>query len=429
MNSHAPYSPDQKRALDKAAALCQKHNLSGNDIDGALMILRSGNQEAQTPHSRTGFITALLGYLGGSLIVAGFLIYASMIWGDLGSFGRVTLSLGSGFLCYFCAYSLQCKSQYAKAAMPLWLLSFLLLPTGLFVMLKEYAGGDDAILGGVIVFGICTAMYLTAWFKLRVNILLIIALLCGFAFLGTFYEKLGINTPEMWLPTAIGILLLGWQIYKNDAQTLADKVFVFGAIALITSCYHFLGNTDYEAAMTALMLILIFIAYKLETRLFIVTSILCFIILLAKHFGFSWGYRDSDILRLTAGVSGISCCFMAYWLSVKTQSRMVHWWYFGGSFLLFNATMGLLYNTPYDVLFPAIPAFVLYLSIRLQSRALLTSSILALLSFISYFSARYFAETIGWPITLMITGAALIGLCLFALKLGKRMQPTAMTGI
>ena len=93
---------------------------------------------------------------------------------------------------------------------------------------------------------------------------------------------------------------------------------------------------------------------------------------------------------------------------------------------MFSSFMGLLYKTSADVLFPAIPAFVLYISMKLQSRALLLSSILALLSFIGYYSAEYFSNVVGWPIALMIMGMALIGLCVFALKMNKSMKQGAM---
>jgi hypothetical protein len=413
---------DQQGALARVVNLCLKHRLDEEIITQAIHNARLGDNKTHIKQSQSGFITALLGYLGGSLIVAGFLIYASMIWDDLGSFGRVFLSLGSGLVCFFTGWALQTRQDYIRAVPALWLLAFGLLPTGLFVLLKEYVGGDDPVLGGVIVFGLCAAMFGLAWFRLKNDLALIIALLFGFAFLGTSYEKLSINTAGMWLPTSISITLLSTHLLRNGHDYLADKVYMLGAIALISSSYYYLGNTESEVMITGIILALIAGAYKAGFRwsVFIVTGIL--VILLAKHFGFCWGYRDNDILRITAALSGASVCFMGRWLDTKMQSRMAGWWYFIGAYLLFNGFMGLWYKTPYDVLFPALPAFMLYISMQVKSRALLSASILALLSFISYFSARYFADTIGWPITLIICGAVLIALCIYALKLGRKIK-------
>lgn len=423
------YSNAQRKALESIVALCRKHNLDAASINNALANYESGKNDTSLPSpskkSHNDFLMGLLGNLGGTLIIAGFLIYVSMMWPDIGSFGRVVLSLGAGIFCFAAASFVQKSQSFAKAATQLWLLSFAFIPTGLFVLLKEYAGGDDAILGGVIVFALCSTIYLGGWLALRINILLGAALAFGFAFLGTFYEHLGINQPSMWLPTGLGILLLGWHIHSQDKtfHTLSSKVFSVGALSITGASYYYLGNDPaLEIIMISITLGLVYMAYKLDLKSFIFTTVTLFIILMGKHFGFCWGYRDSDLLRLTAAASGLAMCGMGYWIKDNTLSRSPPLWIFLGSFLFYNAFMGILYDSPYDILFAMLPAFGLYISARLRSRALLVSSILALLSFIGYFSARYFADTIGWPITLMVTGAALIGICVFAIRLDQNMR-------
>lgn len=423
------YSNAQRKALESIVALCRKHNLDGAAIHYALADYEATKHDVKTAtppaKSHNDFLMGVLGNLGGALIIAGFLIYVSMMWPNIGSFGRVLLSLGAGILCFAAASFVQKSLNFTKAAIQLWLLSIAFIPTGLFVLLKEYAGGDDAILGGVIVFALCCAIYLAGWLALRINILLGAALAFGFVFLGTLYEHLGINQPSMWLPTGLGILLLGWHIHGHGKAfyAISSKVFSVGALSLIGASYYYLGNDPaLEIIMTSITLGLVYMAYRLDLKSFIVTSVLLFIILMGKHFGFCWGYRDSDLLRLTAAASGLAMCGMGYWIKDNTLSRTPPLWIFLGSFLFYNAFMGLLYDSPYDVAFAALPVTGLYLSARLRSRAVLISSILALLSFIGYFSARYFADTIGWPITLMVTGAALIGICIFAIRLDQRMR-------
>lgn len=413
----------QERALEQIVSLSRMYDLSAAQIDQALKDTPSTDAPLPAKQEKQGFLTAMLGNLGGTMIVSGFFIYAAIIWEDLPSMGRVVLSLGTGMLCFYIAALLQKHKEMHRAAPFLWSLAGALIPTGLFVFLKEYAPGDDPIMGGVIVFGICAPMFLLMWRRTPTKTLFSFALFFIMAFVGTLYEKLDINDPEMWLPTGVSLLLIGHHIYKSGDIWGAGRVLNIGGIATAGSIYYYFGNTDYELICTAAMLGLVFLSYIVKAREFMIISVLMFIALFTKQYGFCAGYRDSDILRMTAGVTGLSMMFTAHWIATHSLSRFFPGcWYFFGSALFFSAAMGILYDTPYDILFVAFPAFILYISLQLRSRALLISSILAILSFISYYSIKYFADTIGWPITLMVMGFLLIGCCVMAMKLNKRMQ-------
>jgi hypothetical protein len=278
-------------------------------------------------------------------------------------------------------------------------------------------------MGGVIVFGICSAMFWSMCNIHKTKSLFSFATFFLIAFLGTSYEKLDLNVPGMWLFTGLSILLVGYHLYKQNDRWGADRILSLGAVAITSSAYYFLGNTDYDILMTSIMLSLIFAAYIMECKQFLIISVIIFVCLAGKHYGFSAGYRDSDILRLTAAVTGVSMALTGHWISTHTISKVFPaLWYFFGSALFFSAVMGLLYDTPYDIAFVIFPAIALYISLQIRSRALLASSLLAILSFISYYTFKYFADTVGWPIAMMITGLILIALCSFAMKMTKRMQ-------
>jgi hypothetical protein len=59
---------------------------------------------------------------------------------------------------------------------------------------------------------------------------------------------------------------------------------------------------------------------------------------------------------------------------------------------------------------------MLYVCVVLESRAMLLTTVLAMLSFIGYFSSEYFADSLGWPITLVLMGVAFLGVGAIALK-------------
>lgn len=423
--TNSTLAPSQIKALEQIKALCADHDLSLDHVKSALRDVPSLESTSDIKQEKSGLLTAMLGYLGGTLVVAGFFFYATIVWDDLGSMGRVLLSLGTGLLCFFIGAKLQTNRDYTRAAPFLWTLSFLLIPTGLFVFLKEYVQGDDAIMGGVIVFGVSAVMFWLMWLKTQTRSLFIYTLFFLMAFAGTLYEKLGINTPEMWLVTGASLLLAGYSIYKKGNEWGFGQIMSIGTIALTSSAYYFLGNTNYDVLMTSIMLALVFAAYTMGSRQFVITSVIIFIGLAGKHYGFSAGYRDNDILRLTAAVTGLSMGLMGHWLSVNTINKFFpSLWYFFGSTLFFSAVMGLLYETPYDILFVIFPSITLYISLQLRSRALLASSLLSILSFISYYTFKYFADTAGWPLAMMVAGLIFIALGGFAMKMNKRISTT-----
>ena len=81
----------------------------------------------------------------------------------------------------------------------------------------------------------------------------------------------------------------------------------------------------------------------------------------------------------------------------------------------------LVQNTSFELLFLAVTASILYACVVLQSRALLLTTVLAMLGFIGYFSAKHFANSLGWPITLVLMGVAFLGIGAVAMKLKRRM--------
>ena len=88
--------------------------------------------------------------------------------------------------------------------------------------------------------------------------------------------------------------------------------------------------------------------------------------------------------------------------------------YLIGSALAYSGLFDLLRQTPVELLYFAVTAAMLYACVRLQSRALLLTTVLAMLGFIGYFTARHFVDSLGWPISLVLMGVAFIGVAYWA---------------
>lgn len=133
----------------------------------------------------------------------------------------------------------------------------------------------------------------------------------------------------------------------------------------------------------------------------------------------SWLDFDGSIAALIVGTSLL--CLS--WAADKSAHRAItpFWYFWGGAFVL-GGFWDLVKETPLDLAYLGLNSFMIFLSIRVASRSLLFVSVLGLLCYLSYFTAEYFADVIGWPIALIVMGLIMIGLSAFALRLGRKIK-------
>ncbi len=126
---------------------------------------------------------------------------------------------------------------------------------------------------------------------------------------------------------------------------------------------------------------------------------------------------DEDRASLTIGVALLLVSF-------AIDGRRYRWnaalWALAGATLAFVALWDLLRDTPLEVLFALLAMGGVYLSVVMQSRSLLFTSVAALLFYIGYFTAEYFADSLGWPLALMLIGVAFVVVGRLALRLKRR---------
>ncbi len=89
-------------------------------------------------------------------------------------------------------------------------------------------------------------------------------------------------------------------------------------------------------------------------------------------------------------------------------------------FSLTSACFVIFNNTPFDVLMILIAGFMIYASVLLQRRSLLSVGIISLFGYLGYFTNEYFKDIVGWPIALMVIGIILIVGSNYAIQLGRR---------
>jgi hypothetical protein len=138
-------------------------------------------------------------------------------------------------------------------------------------------------------------------------------------------------------------------------------------------------------------------------------------ILLANLFDV-WNW-DGELIGMVIGVSLIC---VAYALQQSKHMAIAPFWYFVGGVILMWSVFEAVENTPLELLYLGLSALMIFLSTHVRSRALLGVGTLAMLIYIGYYTAKHFANTLGWPIALVVIGVALIALSSLAVRLNNK---------
>ncbi len=95
--------------------------------------------------------------------------------------------------------------------------------------------------------------------------------------------------------------------------------------------------------------------------------------------------------------------------------------YFFGSVGLLGAAFSRVFDsTGWQILYFAIVFACLYLATLLKSKTVLIISTLFLVAHVSYITSEYFADSLGWPISLVILGFVFIGLGYASLAINRK---------
>ncbi|PZQ45143.1 MAG: DUF2157 domain-containing protein [Micavibrio aeruginosavorus] len=97
------------------------------------------------------------------------------------------------------------------------------------------------------------------------------------------------------------------------------------------------------------------------------------------------------------------------------------WYFIGGMFLLLSA-YEILQDTPYDLGLFVLSIAMIFFSVHVKSRTLLLVNTLGLFSFLGYYTSKYFADVVGWPIAIIVMGFLMVGTSAAAIKLDRRIK-------
>lgn len=217
----------------------------------------------------------------------------------------------------------------------------------------------------------------------------------------------------------MGVLCINDQRYERAATPLVLISLILQPMGIFVMLDEYASGGDPRHSvlfMAAFMLIqqgMTFIAKRLTVMAF--AAILFATIFLVTLFDL-WE-MDADLIGI---VMGISLMCIAYALGRSSHLAIAPFWYLVGSLSLLISIFDVVKRSPFELLFLGVSAFVIFLSTTVRSGVLMLVGTLSMLSYIGYFTAEHFANTLGWPIALVIIGIAFIGISAMAVRLNNK---------
>jgi hypothetical protein len=341
------------------------------DVETALNAPASSSAAA-TRRSKSDIAKTLFSYLGAIFILAGVGTYIGMFWDSMGSVMRVFVTLGVGYVLLIVLVSALHEKKFPKLILPLTIACAFMMTSGWFVLIHEmFPHGDNWRAATLFVFGMMTLHQGVLFGKYRYNVLAFTVLFFVYGFMHVGLDMLGIPITYIAIVLGASLFLVGVALGNSPHSILAEPALLIGV------CWLNGGLFDQMALVTSA----------------------------------NWA----------SVMTGVCVMLTAYGLHKDDQHyRLAGLGYFVGSILFYSGLFDLVQDTPIELLYLAVTAAILYACVVLQSRALLLTTVVAMLGFIGYFSAEHFANSLGWPVTLVLMGVAFLGVGTIAIKVKRR---------
>jgi hypothetical protein len=362
---------DKPSALEHIARLMREHNIVPAEVEVAFRapeIVGNVNE----PRSRGEMAKTLFIYLGAIFVVAGIGAYLSTFWNSMGSAMRVLATLGVGYLLLIVLISALYENKFPRLILPLTIASALVMTGGWFVLIHEvFPRGDNWRAAATAVFGVMAIHQGVLFGKYRRTVLAFTSLCFAYAFMQVGLDLVGVPIPYIAIALGASLLLVATSLEKTRYTVLAEPG------VFIASVWFNAGLFDRVALFTSPSW----------------ASLIVGLCVMSTGYGLRQSHR---YLRL-AGVA-----------------------YFAGSVMAYAGLFDLVHNSSIELLYLAATASMLYACLALQTRALLFTTVIAMLGFIGFYTAKHFANSLGWPITLVLMGVAFLAVGTLAIRVKRR---------
>ena len=129
----------------------------------------------------------------------------------------------------------------------------------------------------------------------------------------------------------------------------------------------------------------------------------------------------NDIYIYLHMIVGLSYLLLSYsFLNTRNKNLTEILNFFGTFSLLASGFSKIFGSLPWQLFYPILVIGGFGFSIYARSRSILIISTISLLSYFSYITGEYFANSLGWPIALVILGFLFIGLGYISININKK---------
>ncbi len=361
---------DKPGALKNIAQLMKTYDISLAEVETAFH--SPASTSSGSTRSKGDIAKTLFTYLGAIFILSGIGTYIGMFWDSMGSTMRIFVTLGVGYVLLIVLVSALHENKFPRLILPLTLACVFMMTGGWFVLIHEvFPHGDNWRAAMLFVTGVMTLHQGILFSKYRHTVLAFTALFFVYGFMHVGLDMLGIPLTYIAIVLGASVFLIGTALEKSSHRVLSEPALLIGIFWLNSGLFDRMAMfTSSNWASLIIGVCLMLTAY---------------------------GLQKAGRYRLLTGLS-----------------------YFIGSIMFYSGLFDLVQNTSVELLYLAVTASILYACVVLQSRTLLLTTVIAMLAFIGYFSAKHFANSLGWPVTLVLMGIAFLGVGTIAIKVKRR---------
>jgi len=258
-------------ALHAIVELAREHGLSANEIREAL-----GQDSVAQQHSRrsSGIVATVLGYLGGIFVLAGIALFIGMEWDHFSSSVRVLVTLGTGFAIYLFALVTLTDARFARVTTPMFLASALLQPTGIVVMLNEYARGGKPEHGLLFMCAVMFVQQFLTFVATRRTTLLFTSLFFGAAGFGTLCHILDIDFEITALALGIGLTTVSYVSDQTAHRAITPFWYFAGASFFLYGAFDIIEGSIFEVCYFGVAAGFMYLGTVVRSRTLLFVSVL-----------------------------------------------------------------------------------------------------------------------------------------------------------
>jgi Predicted membrane protein (DUF2157) len=304
---------DKNDALQDIVALARNNNISVDEIAHAL------NKPIGTgPGQSASVLPKLFGYIGGIFVFAGLCVFISMYWEDFGPAARVIVTLGSGFSTFVMALACLGDTRYERAATPLFLISAVLQPSGIFVMLDEYSSGGDPRHGVLFMSLYMLIQQGSAFWAKRRTVLAFCAILFGSSFMVTLFDLWDMDNNLVGIVMGIALMCIAYALSQSRHTAIAPAWYFVSSVILLWSVFDAVEKTPFELIYLGLSAFMVFLSTAVRSRTLLLVSTLSMLGYIgyytAEHFAHAVGW---PIALVIIGIALIGLSSLAVKLNNK----------------------------------------------------------------------------------------------------------------